>query len=187
MMIIMIEFRISFVKFYCAQFKTDTQQNNYLISTVLLFSRALKHTYTHPHRGTWCRGRALAATPLWKLNCLRCIQMGYMPTSGNLENISLVLFHPTHYILLWIHAKDPTTDSYTFREAISCTWFLFLSGIDLYRFPAMLCRALISGYWIFTDSDSLSRINMTKKGGVCRTERLLPHNVKGHLFRFFSL
>ena len=24
--------------------------------------------------------------------------------------------------------------------------FFFLSGIDLYRFPAMLCHALISGY-----------------------------------------
>ena len=36
-MIIMTGFRISFVKFYCAQFKTDTQQKNYLISTVLLF------------------------------------------------------------------------------------------------------------------------------------------------------
>ena len=55
-MTIMIGFRISFVKFYCAQFKTDTQQNNYLISTVLLFSRALKHTYTHPHRGTFVGG-----------------------------------------------------------------------------------------------------------------------------------
>ena len=56
MMTIMIGFRISFVKFYCAQFKTDIQQNNYLISTVLLFSRALKHTYTHPHRGTFVGG-----------------------------------------------------------------------------------------------------------------------------------
>ena len=55
-MIIMTGFRIRFVKFYCAQFKTDTQQNNYLISTVLLFSRVLKHTYTHPHRGTGVGG-----------------------------------------------------------------------------------------------------------------------------------
>ena len=56
MMIIMIGFRIRFLNFYCAQFKTDTQQNNYLIITVLLFSRALKHTYAHPHRGTGVGG-----------------------------------------------------------------------------------------------------------------------------------
>ena len=55
-MIIMIGFRISFLNFYCAQFKTDTQQNNYLIITVLLFSRALKNTYAHPHRGTGVGG-----------------------------------------------------------------------------------------------------------------------------------
>ena len=44
----MTGFRRSFVKFYRAQFETDTQQKNYLISTVVLFSRALKDTYTHP-------------------------------------------------------------------------------------------------------------------------------------------
>ena len=66
-------------------------------------------------------------------------------------------------------------------------WFLFLSGIDLYWFPAMLCRAFILGCWIFTDIDFLTRINTIKNGGVCRTEWLLPHNVKCHLFWFFSL
>ena len=38
-----------------------------------------------------------------------------------------------------------------------------------------------------TNSDLLTRINMVKNGGFCRTERLLPHNVKCHMLRFFSL
>ena len=69
-------------------------------------------------------------------------------------------------------------------EAISFAFFL--SGIDLYWFLAMLCHALISGCSIFTDSDFLTLINMIKSGGVCRTERLLPHNVKYRLFWLIS-
>ena len=49
----------------------------------------------------------------------------------------------------------------------------------------MLCLALFSGCWFLTDSDLLTGIKIVKNGGVCRTERLLPHNVKCHLFRFF--
>ena len=35
------------------------------------------------------------------------------------------------------------------------------------------------------DSDLLTRNNMVKNGGVWKTERLFPQNVKCHLFRFF--
>ena len=71
----------------------------------------------------------------------------------------------------------------TFRGHFLC--FLIQTGIDLWWFPDMLCHALSSGCWFLTDSDLLTGIKIVKNSGVCRTERLLPHNVKCHLFRFF--
>ena len=104
-MIIMTGFRISFVKFYFAQFKTDTQQNNYLISTVLLFSRALKHTYTHPTEahgagGGYNWGGSKLQLLYGSRSAYVVLKWDRCQPPGNLENISLVLFHPTHYISL---------------------------------------------------------------------------------------
>ena len=63
----------------------------------------------------------------------------------------------------------------------------FRTGIDLWWFSAMLCHAFFLRMLNDTNSDLLTRINMVKNGGFCGTERLLPHNVKCHTLRFFSL
>ena len=73
----------------------------------------------------------------------------------------------------------------TLRSPFLC--FLFRTGTDLWWFSAMLCHALFSGCWIFSDSELLIRIYMVKNFGVCRSERRLPHDVKCHFFLFFSL
>ena len=68
--------------------------------------------------------------------------------------------------------------TFYFTVYFRCFWFLI--GIDLWWIPDILCHALFSGCWIFTDSDLLTRINMIKNGGFYRTERLLSHNVNYH-------